>query len=94
MELTDKTRILLAEDDESLGLLLKDFLQAKGYEVELCPDGKKAFDAFSKRNYDLCILDIMMPEKDGFTVAEEVRMVNKNIPIVFPYSKVYEGRYY
>jgi two-component system OmpR family response regulator len=87
METADKTRILLAEDDESLGLLLKDFLQAKGYEVELCKDGKKAFDAFSKRNYDLCIFDVMMPEKDGFTLAREVRMVNKNIPVVFLTAK-------
>jgi len=87
METADKTRILLAEDDESLGLLLKDFLQAKGYEVELCKDGKKAFDAFSKRNYDLCIFDVMMPEKDGFALAREVRMINKNIPVVFLTAK-------
>ena len=84
---TTKTRVLLAEDDESLGLLMKDFMQAKGFEVELCDNGKKAFDAFSKHNFDLCVLDVMMPEKDGFTVAKEIRMVNKQIPIIFLTAK-------
>ncbi|MGP8214659.1 MAG: response regulator transcription factor [Bacteroidia bacterium] len=84
---TTKTRVLLAEDDESLGMLMKDFLLAKGFEVELCVNGKKAFDMFSKRDFDICILDIMMPEKDGFTVAKEIRMVNKNIPIIFLTAK-------
>jgi two-component system OmpR family response regulator len=84
---TTKTRVLLAEDDDSLGLLMKDFLQAKGFEVEHCINGKKAFDAFSKHDFDLCILDVMMPEKDGFTLAKEIRMVNKNIPIIFLTAK-------
>src|SRR5581483_5339149 len=87
METLEKPRILLAEDDDSLGMLLKDFLQAKGFEVELTRDGKKAFDAFSKKTYDLCIFDVMMPEKDGFALAREVRMVNKSIPIVFLTAK-------
>jgi two-component system OmpR family response regulator len=87
METNTKTRVLLAEDDESLGLLLKDFLQAKGYETELCRDGKKAFDAYSKKAFDLCIFDVMMPEKDGFTLAREVRMVSKNVPIIFLTAK-------
>jgi DNA-binding response OmpR family regulator len=87
METIDKTRILLAEDDDSLGMLLKDFLQAKGFEVELCVNGKKAFDAFSKKGFDLCIFDVMMPEKDGFALAREVRMVNKHVPVVFLTAK-------
>jgi DNA-binding response OmpR family regulator len=87
MENLEKPRILLAEDDDSLGTLLKDFLQAKGFEVELTRDGKKAFDAFSKKGFDLCIFDVMMPEKDGFALAREVRMVNKSIPIVFLTAK-------
>lgn len=87
MDTTTKPRILLAEDDESLGLLLKDFLQAKDFEVELARNGKKAFDAFSKHSFDLCIFDVMMPEKDGFALAKEVRMVNKNIPVVFLTAK-------
>jgi two-component system OmpR family response regulator len=82
-----KTRILLAEDDESLGMLLKDFLQAKGYEIQLCANGKKAFDAFSKASFDLCILDVMMPEKDGFTLAKDIRQVNKAIPVIFLTAK-------
>jgi DNA-binding response OmpR family regulator len=84
---TTKIRALLAEDDESLGMLMKDFLLAKGFDVELCNNGKKAFDTFSKRDFDICILDVMMPEKDGFTVAKEVRMVNKHIPIIFLTAK-------
>src|SRR6185312_10286038 len=84
---TAKIRVLLAEDDDSLGMLMKDFLQAKGFEPQLCNNGKKAFDAFSKHDFDLCILDVMMPEKDGFTLAKEIRMVNKNIPIIFLTAK-------
>ncbi len=87
MENEIKTRLLLAEDDESLGLLLKDFLQAKGFEVTLCDNGNKAFDAFTKDTYDLCIFDVMMPEKDGIALTKEVRMVNKNIPIMFLTAK-------
>ena len=55
----EKTRILLAEDDESLGLLLKDFLTAKGFDVQLCDNGKKAFDAYSKHTFNLCILCLL-----------------------------------
>jgi len=87
MDTTSKQRILLAEDDESLGLLLKDFMQAKGYDVDLCKDGKKAFDSFSKYQYDLCIFDVMMPEKDGFSLAKDIRMINKNVPIIFLTAK-------
>ncbi len=87
MENVIKTRLLVAEDDESLGLLLKDFLIAKGFDVVLCDNGKKAFDSFSKNNYDLCIFDVMMPEKDGITLTREVRMINKNIPIMFLTAK-------
>jgi two-component system, OmpR family, response regulator len=87
METDVKTRLLLAEDDDSLGLLLKDFLQAKGYEVDWCTNGKIAFDSFSKNTFDLCIFDVMMPEKDGLALAREVRMLNKNIPIMFLTAK-------
>lgn len=82
-----KTRILLAEDDENLGSLLKEYLNIKGYETELYPDGNKAFKGFIKEHYDLCILDIMMPEKDGFTVAKEIRFINSDIPIIFLTAK-------
>jgi Response regulators consisting of a CheY-like receiver domain and a winged-helix DNA-binding domain len=82
-----KIRILLAEDDENLGVLLKDYLQAKNFETDLLTDGEKAFKSFQKNLYDLCILDVMMPLKDGFTVAKEIRAINKDIPIMFLTAK-------
>jgi two-component system, OmpR family, response regulator len=82
-----KTRILLAEDDESLGLLLKEYLQARNFEADLFSNGEKAFRSFERNHYDICVLDIMMPVKDGFTVAKEVRMINHEIPIIFLTAK-------
>lgn len=83
----DKTRILLAEDDENLGLLLKEYLQAKGYETALFTDGDHAYKGFVNDHFDLCLLDIMMPVKDGFTLAREIRELNSDIPIVFLTAK-------
>ena len=82
-----KVKLLLAEDDENLGLLLKEYLVAKGYETLLFPDGEAAFKGFSKEHFDICILDIMMPKKDGFTLAKEIRMVSADITIVFLTAK-------
>ena len=82
-----KIKILLAEDDENLGLLLKDYLHAKNFEADLLPDGDKAFKSFQRNFYDLCILDVMMPLKDGFAVAKEIRAINKDIPIIFLTAK-------
>jgi DNA-binding response OmpR family regulator len=82
-----KTRILLAEDDENLGLLLREYLQAKGFEADLFKDGEKAYRGFMNNHYDICILDIMMPIKDGFTLAKEIRMINSNMPILFLTAK-------
>ena len=76
-------KILLAEDDENLGVMLNNYLKAKSYEVDLFEDGEKAFDGFRKADYDLCILDVMMPLKDGFTLAQEIRTINKTVPIIF-----------
>ena len=76
-------KILLAEDDENLGELLKNYLNAKSFETELFEDGEKAFEGFCKSHYDLCILDVMMPLKDGFTLAQDIRAINKVIPIIF-----------
>ncbi len=84
---TMKTRILLAEDDENLGLLLKEYLVAKGYETELFKDGEKALKGFKNNHFDICILDVMMPIKDGFTLAREVRMINPDMPILFLTAK-------
>ncbi len=82
-----KTRILLAEDDENLGSLLKEYLNAKGYETELFSDGNKAYKGFIREYFDLCLLDVMMPEKDGFTLAKEIRQINSDIPILFLTAK-------
>jgi DNA-binding response OmpR family regulator len=81
-------RILLAEDDPNLGMLLQDYLQLKGkFEVVLCQDGDEAFRAFTKEHFDLCIFDVMMPKKDGFTLAKDIRNTNPNIPIIFATAK-------
>jgi DNA-binding response OmpR family regulator len=82
-----KIRVLLAEDDENLGMLLKEYLQAKGYETDLFKDGEKAFKGFKTNHYDICILDVMMPIKDGFSLAKDIRMVNSNMPILFLTAK-------
>jgi two-component system OmpR family response regulator len=80
-------RILLAEDDENLGNLLRNYLTAKNYETTLFNDGKLALEAFPKGSYGLCLLDIMMPEIDGLTLAREIRAMNPDIPIIFLTAK-------
>ena len=81
-------RILLAEDDPNLGMLLKDYLQLKGkFEVVLCQDGEEASRAFTREHFDICIFDVMMPQKDGFTLGKEVRHINPTIPIIFATAK-------
>jgi len=82
-----KTKLLLAEDDENLGLLLKEYLIAKGFEAELFPDGEAAYKGFMKDHFDICILDVMMPKKDGFSLAKDIRIVNEDIPILFLTAK-------
>ena len=83
----EKLSILLCEDDENLGMLLREYLNAKGYNAELCPDGDAGYKAFLKNKYDLCVLDVMMPKMDGFTLAGEIRKVNTEIPIIFLTAK-------
>ena len=83
----DETKILLAEDDENLGSLLREYLQAKSYETHWLTDGEKAYKSFEKNRYDICILDIMMPNKDGITLAREIRMIDPEIPIIFLTAK-------
>ena len=82
-----KTKLLLAEDDENLGLLLKEYLVAKGYDADLYPDGEAAYKGFMREHYDICVFDIMMPKKDGFTLAKDVRIINADIPIIFLTAK-------
>lgn len=84
---TKKTAILLAEDEENMGTLLCDYLNARGYQTDLYPDGEKAFKGFCSKKYDICILDVMMPKKDGFAVAQDIRQVDANVPIIFLTAK-------
>lgn len=83
----EKQSILLCEDDENLGMLLREYLQAKGYNAELCADGDAGYKAFLKGKFDICVLDVMMPIKDGFTLAQEIRAVDPEIPIIFLTAK-------
>ena len=82
-----KVKGLLCEDDENLGMLLREYLQAKEYDVDLMPDGEEGAKAFAENRYDLCILDVMMPQKDGFTLAQEIRHLNSRVPIIFLTAK-------
>ena len=82
-----KVKILLAEDDENLGLLLKEYLIAKGYDTDLYPDGETAYHGFMRNHYNVCLFDVMMPKKDGFTLAKDIRLINADIPIVFLTAK-------
>ena len=83
----DKLKILLCEDDENLGMLLREYLQAKDYTAVLCPDGEVGYKEFLKSKFDICVLDVMMPKKDGFTLAQEIRQANAEIPIIFLTAK-------
>ena len=84
-----KTKILLAEDDDNLGQLLWTYLKNKGFETILAKNGRQAYDLFNdpKNDFEFMILDVMMPEMDGFTMAKEVRELDKNIPILFLTAK-------
>ena len=82
-----KINVLLAEDDPNLGMLLREYLEAKGYTTTLAVNGKQGFEHFKQGGFDICILDIMMPVKDGFTMAEEIRQTDKEIPIIFLTAK-------
>lgn len=83
----EKTKVLLVEDDSNLGNLLKDYLEDKGYSTVLAVNGKQGYDVFSKDKFNICILDVMMPIKDGYTLAKEIRAVDANVPIVFLTAK-------
>jgi len=81
-------KILLVEDDPNLGMLLEEYLHLKGkFEVVLCADGDEGLKAFTKDHFDLLILDVMMPKKDGFTLGKEVRKINQDVPIIFATAK-------
>jgi two-component system, OmpR family, response regulator VicR len=82
-----KARLLVVEDDPNLGDILKEYLEMKGYEPTLCRDGEEGWNKFKKDKFDLCLLDIMMPKKDGFTLAKEIKKVQEDLPILFLTAK-------
>ena len=83
----EKTRILLVEDDANLGSLLKEYLIAKGYDTDLQTDGEKGLHAFKREHFDLCIIDVMMPVKDGFTLARDIKIMDPDAPFIFLTAK-------
>lgn len=82
-----KAKLLVVEDDPNLGDILQEYLQMKGYDTTLCRDGEEGWNKFKKDKYDLCLLDIMMPKKDGFTLAKEIKKVQEDLPILFLTAK-------
>jgi DNA-binding response OmpR family regulator len=85
--MSKKPRILLAEDDPNLGVLLVDYLEAEGFDVKLCKDGETALKAFRSYPFDICLLDVMLPKMDGFTLAKNIREKDRNIPLLFITAK-------
>lgn len=83
----EKVRILLVEDDPNLGFVVKDNLSTKGYDVTLCTDGDAGEKAFHANQFQLCILDVMLPKKDGFALARSIRAKNEDVPILFLTAK-------
>lgn len=86
----NKSKVLLAEDDLTLGYVIKDNLVDAGYDVVLCADGQAALDKFNKDNFDICLLDVMMPNKDGFAVARKIRQQSDLVPILLITAKSLE----
>ena len=84
------TKILVVEDDDNLGKMLSDYLSVKGFDVTLKRDGEEGLKGFIENNVDLCLLDVMMPKKDGFTLAKEIRGLKSNVPILFLSAKSME----
>lgn len=82
-----ETHILMVEDDDSLGSILREYLELKGYQVTHAKDGEEALVEFAKGTFDICLLDVMMPKLDGFNVAKKIRESNKYLPIVFLTAK-------
>lgn len=82
-----KATILLVEDDANLGFVVQDALKRKGYAVHLCRDGKEGLKYFNEHRYDLCVLDVMLPQKDGFSLAQDIRLTNAQVPIIFLTAK-------
>jgi DNA-binding response OmpR family regulator len=88
--LKQRLKILLAEDDLNLGILLVDYLETEGFAVKLCKDGALALKAFQSNQFDLCLLDVMMPQLDGFSLAKGIRATNKKVPFIFITAKSFK----
>ncbi len=84
---TSKHRILLVEDEPNFGIVLKSYLEINGFEIHLCNNGKSGLEAYKLYDFDLCILDVMMPQMDGLTLAKEMRQLNKQVPYIFLTAK-------
>src|SRR5258708_3487331 len=80
-------KILIVEDDNSLGYILKEYLEMHKYNIVLAKDGEEGLEVFNRMYFDLCILDVMLPKKDGFTLAYEIKQLNEKIPVIFLTSK-------
>jgi len=85
--MSEKAKILYVEDDEVLGFITKDNLSLNGFDVTLCQDGEAAVKQFGKDNFDICVVDVMLPKMDGFAVATQIRSRNNEIPILFLTAK-------
>jgi len=85
--MADAKNILLVEDDPNFGIVLRDYLNLNSFQVTLAKNGMEGFDKYKKGDYDLCILDVMMPYKDGYTLAKEIREDNTSVPIIFLTAK-------
>lgn len=83
----NKAKVLLAEDDLALGFVIKDNLQDNGYEVTHCPDGETAWQQFQKKEFDICLLDVNMPVRDGFSLAKKIRQQSDVVPVIFLTAK-------
>jgi len=83
----DNLKILIAEDDPNLGQILSEYLELKGFKTTLCKDGQEGLNTFNSGFFDLCILDVMMPKKDGFTLAQDIKNKDQDIPIIFLTAK-------
>lgn len=83
-------KILLVEDDPNLSLVLEDYLEMIGYKIVSCENGEEGLTAFKKERFDLCIFDVMMPKKDGFTLTEDIRKMNKDVPVIFLTAKSFK----
>jgi len=86
----NNTNILYVEDDENLGMLVSDFLEMEGFNIHLCSNGEEALKVYKKQDFDLCLLDIMLPKMDGYTLAEKIRKNNSQLPIIFLSAKSQE----